>query len=41
VEAVTMATIPELIAQGVLQDAKSLAALLLAEPYLKDIRNNK
>lgn len=41
VEAVVSSAIPDLIAQGVLRDAKSLAALFLAEPYLKDMRNNK
>ncbi len=38
VEAVALETVPELVAQGVLQDAKSLAALFLAEPHLKNIR---
>lgn len=41
VEAVVSSAIPDLIAQGVLRDAKSLAALFLAEPYLKDMRDNK
>ncbi len=41
VEAVASSAIPDLIAQGVLRDAKSLAALFLAEPYLKDMRDNK
>jgi ADP-ribose pyrophosphatase len=40
VEAVALANMPDLIAQGVLQDAKSLAALFLAEPYLKNISKN-
>lgn len=41
VEAVASSAIPDLIAQGVLRDAKSLAALFLAEPYLKDMQNTK
>ncbi len=40
VEAVALANVPDLIARGVLQDAKSLAALFLAEPYLKNISKN-
>lgn len=40
VEAVALSNVPDLIAQGVLQDAKSLAALFLAEPYFKNIRKN-
>jgi ADP-ribose pyrophosphatase len=39
VEPVALANVPDLIARGVLQDAKSLAALFLAEPYLKNLRN--
>ena len=35
VEAIPLDDLPELISQGVLQDAKSLAALFLAEPFLK------
>jgi ADP-ribose pyrophosphatase len=34
VEAIALQKIPELISQGTLRDAKSLSALLLAEPYL-------
>lgn len=40
IEAVALANVPDLISQGVLQDAKSLAALILAEPYLKNISKN-
>lgn len=40
VEAVALANVPDLIARGVLQDAKSLAALFLAEPYFKNISKN-
>ncbi len=40
IEAVALANVPDLIARGVLQDAKSLAALFLAEPYLKNISKN-
>ena len=36
VEAIPLDALPDLISQGVLQDAKSLAALSLAEPYLKN-----
>ncbi|UCE00390.1 MAG: NUDIX hydrolase [Chloroflexota bacterium] len=35
VEAVDLARIPELISKGDLRDAKSLAALFLAKPYLE------
>jgi len=35
VETITSSRIPELISQGVIQDAKSLAALYLAQLYLK------
>lgn len=35
VEAIPLDDLPELISQGVLQDAKTLAALFLAEPFLK------
>jgi ADP-ribose pyrophosphatase len=34
VEAIALDKIPELISQGVIRDAKSLAAIFLAEPYL-------
>lgn len=40
IEAVALANVPDLISQGVLQDAKSLAALILAEPYLKNMSKN-
>ncbi len=36
VEAIPLDALPDLISQGVLQDAKSLAALSLAETYLKN-----
>jgi len=36
VEAIPLEALPDLISRGVLQDAKSLAALSLAEPYLKN-----
>jgi ADP-ribose pyrophosphatase len=38
VEAVSLEKIPELISQGTLRDAKSLSALLLAEPYLTQFK---
>ena len=38
VEPVALGDVPDLIDQGVIQDAKSLAALFLAEPHLKLIR---
>lgn len=34
VKTITMSEVPEMISQGVIQDAKSLAALYLAQPYL-------
>ncbi len=40
VEAEALENIPELISQGIIQDAKSLAALFLAEPYLKKYKSN-
>jgi ADP-ribose pyrophosphatase len=40
VEAVALEKIPELISQGILRDAKSLAALFLAEPYLTKYSSN-
>ncbi len=40
VEAVAIEKIPELISQGILQDAKSLAALFLAEPYLEKFKSD-
>lgn len=39
VEPVALAKVPDLVAQGVLQDAKSLAALYLAGPFLKNLSN--
>lgn len=38
VEAFTLDKLPDLIRQGVLQDAKSLAALTLVEPYLTSFK---
>lgn len=38
VEAIPLDALPELIGQGVLQDAKSLAALSLAEPFLNNYK---
>ena len=35
VKAIPMSKVPEMISQGVIQDAKSLAALYLAQPYIK------
>jgi ADP-ribose pyrophosphatase len=35
VKTITMSKVPEMISQGVIQDAKSLAALYLAQPYIK------
>jgi ADP-ribose pyrophosphatase len=39
VEAKAIENIPELISQGSLRDAKSLAALFLAQPYLKQFNS--
>ena len=38
VEAVALEMLPELVRQGVLQDAKSIAALSLAEPFISNFK---
>lgn len=38
VEAIPLDELPDLVSQGAIHDAKSLAALFLAEPLLKDYR---
>ena len=35
VEAIALEKVPELVSQGIIQDAKSIAALYLAQPYLR------